>query len=279
MKLRATTLTILAAAVGLATMPATSAAGPPVPARPASPAGAPLAADPSADSVPSWRKEARAQKTEVLPSVIDVVNAGFETGTLLNWQFDEGSADVVVVPKNPPDACFQPSMPSEGNFMACMSTGSFYGGESNGGVRTDLTSGPISFDFKPGQIKISFDVDFQTEEDRMSIGHNDAFEARLVTAAGTFPIIQLDTFGRTEPGRGLKVEGFTELLGTNPGCSLVGIRTGLLHVTWSKPFDSVMRTLIARGPVFLEFSVTNQGDDTHTSIACVDDVEIRVTKP
>ena len=234
----------------------------------------------AAEAAPTARSKApRKETTVAAPVVVDIPNASFETGTFLNWQFDEGSADVVIVPKNPPDPCVQPEMPSDGNFMACMSTGSFYGGSSNGGVRTDLTSGPISFDFKPGNIKISFDVDFQTEESTRSIGHNDAFEARLVTTAGTFPIVQIDTFGRTEPGRGLSVEGFTELLGTQPGCGIVGLRTGHLKVTWSKPFDSVMRGTIARGPVFVEFSITNQGDTENTSIACIDNIVVKVTKP
>jgi hypothetical protein len=182
----------------------------------------------------------------------------------VNWQFDPGSADVVVVPKNPPDPCFQPDMPSDGNFMACMSTGNFYGGSSNGGVRTDLTSGPIEFEFKPGNIKISFDVDFQSEESLTSIGHNDAFEARLVTAAGTFPIVQIDTFGRTR---------------ARPGSQGRRLRESSRHAAGMRPRRvpdrhasrdlveavlSVMRPLIARGPVFLEFSVTNQGDDQNT---------------
>lgn len=271
MKSRASMLTLMLAAGWLAST--TTLAAPPADARASSTAG------PAASPGATARKEALAKKTEALPSVVDFLNASFETGTLANWQFDEGSADVVVVPKNPPDPCVQPDMPSDGNFMACMSTGSYYGGEANGGVRTDLTSGPIEFEFKPGEIKISFDVDFQSEESEMSIGHNDAFEARLVTAAGTFPIVQIDTFGRTEPGRGLKVEGFEELVGTQPGCGIVGFRTGMLHITWSKPFSSVMRTLIDRGPVFLEFSVTNQGDDQKTSIACVDNIVIKATKP
>jgi len=278
MKSRASMFTLLMAVGGLVSTSATAA--PPAPAAELRPAAAPAA--PSAAFRPgavASSKETRRKPTEVLPSVVDFLNASFETGTLVNWQFDEGSADVVVVPKNPPDACTQPDMPSDGNFMACMSTGNFYGGAANGGVRTDLTSGPIEFEFKPGNIKISFDVDFQSEESPTSIGHNDAFEARLVTAAGTFPIVQIDTFGRTEPGRGLKVEGFEELAGTLPGCAIKGFRTGMLRVTWSKPFSSVMRTLIARGPVFVEFSVTNQGDDQKTSIACVDNIVIKVTKP
>jgi len=261
MRFRALTITLVAAAVGLGSI-AADAAAPLAPESPASRARPPLG-----------------ETTVVAPSVATFINASFELGTFLNWQFDEGSADVAIVPKNPPDPCFQPSLPSDGNFMACMSTGTFYGGTSNGGVRTDLTSGPLLFDFKPGNIKISFDVEFQTEESAMSIAHNDSFEARLVTAAGSFPIVQIDTFGRTEPGRGLKVVGFSEMLGTRPGCALVGLRTGLLNVTWSKPFDAVMRGLIARGPVFVEFTISNQGDSTHTSIACVDNVEVKVTKP
>jgi len=260
-----------AALLGSTLAPVAGAAEPDVSAAPAPAQGRPEPA--------SHGKPVHPDKTVVAPVVADFPNASFETGTFLNWQFDEGSADVAIVPKNPPDPCTQPEMPSDGNFMACMSTGNFYGGSSNGGVRSDLTSGPIRFDFKPGNIKITFDVDFQTEEPIMSIGHNDAFEARLVTAAGTFPIVQIDTFGRTEPGRGLSVDGFTELLGTQPGCGIVGLRTGHLKITWSKPFDAVMRSTIARGPVFVEFSITNQGDTANTSIACVDNIVVKVTKP
>src|SRR4029453_2005772 len=223
-------------------------------------------------------KAPRPEKTVVAPVVVDFLNASFETGTFLNWQFDQGSAGGATAPSTPADPWLQPEMPSDGIFMACLSPGSFYGGSANGGVRTDLTSGPISFDFKPGNIKISFDGDFQTEESVSSIGHNDAFEARLITAAGSFPILQIDTFGRTLPGRGLKVEGFDELIGTQPGCGIVGVRTGHLKVTWSKPFDSVMRSIVARGPVFVEFSISNQGGDTHTSIARVANVGGGATK-
>ena len=217
--------------------------------------------------------------TRTAPSVADVANAGFETGDFTGWQFDAGSSDVAIVPKNPPNACFQPKMPSEGNYMACLSTGTFWGGTSNGGVRSDLTSGPVTFNFKPGNIKISFDVDFQTEESLQSIGHNDAFEARLVTTAGTFVILQIDTFGRTTPGRGLKVVGFDGMQGTQPNCGIAGLRTGLLTVTWTKPFDPFLTGTIARGPVFVEFSISNDGDAMHTSIACVDNIQVRVTKP
>lgn len=243
-------------------------------------AGPTLAAPAPSGGAPSHGRTApRPETLRTAPALADVPNGGFETGDLSDWQFDEGSADVVVLPKNPPNVCFQPDMPSEGNFMACLSTGSFFGGTSNGGVRSDLTSGPIPFDFKPGNIKVSFDVDFQTEEPLMSIGHNDSFEARLVTTAGTFVMLQVDTFGRTTPGRGLKVVGFEDLQGTQPGCDLVGVRTGLLNVTWSKPFDPFLRATIARGPVFVEFSISNQGDTSHTSIVCVDNLQVRVAKP
>lgn len=256
---RALVITLVAAAA-LASIPLSAAAAPTPPTH-------------------TGRGAAAHPKTIAAPVLADVANAGFEAGDLSGWQFHAGSTDVAIVPKNPPDACFQPDMPSEGNFMACLSTGTFFGAASNGGVRSDLTSDAITFSFRPDTIKITFDVDFQSEEPVQSIGHNDAFEARLVTLAGSFPIVQIDTFGRTTPGRGLRVEGFNDLQGTQPGCGIVGIRTGRLRVTWTKPLDPVLRATISRGPVFVEFSISNQGDAQDTSIACVDDVQVRVTKP
>src|SRR5205814_9244272 len=104
------------------------------------------------------------------------------------------------------------------------------------------------------------------------------FEARLITNAGTFVMVQLDTFGRTTPGRGLKVEGFNDLQGTQPNCGITGLRTGHLKVTWTKPFDPILRSQIGRGPVFVEFTISHQGDEQKQSIACVDNVKVQDTK-
>jgi hypothetical protein len=197
-------------------------------------------------------------------------------------------ADIAVVPNDPPSPCFQPDMPSEGCYMACLSTGNFFGGSANGtcsapphdGVRSDLVSDPINFAFRPGSIEVSFTVEFQTEENNIpSIGSNDAFQARLVTSAGTFVILQIDTFGRTPPGRGLRVEGASDFFDTAASCPLMGRRTEPLKVTWSKTVDPALRNAMGSGPVFIEFSVSDQGNTERTSIACVDDVRIKIRRP
>jgi len=70
------------------------------------------------------------------------------------------------------------------------------------------------FGFRPGTIKVSFDVDFQTEESEKSIGHNDAFEARLITMGvtdGGVPTAELGKItapvlilgGKNSPGKGV----------------------------------------------------------------------------
>src|SRR5262249_61078700 len=107
-----------AALPGSPPAPVAGAAEPDVSAAPAPAQGRPEPA--------SHGKPVHPDKTVVAPVVADFPNASFETGTFLNWQFDEGSADVAIVPKNPPDPCTQPEMPSDGNFMACMSNGNFY---------------------------------------------------------------------------------------------------------------------------------------------------------
>ena len=205
----------------------------------------------------------------------DSLNGNFETGDFTGWAVQGVTADVAIVPKDPPPACFVPDMPSDGCFMACMSTGSFFGGASNGGVRSDLTSDAITFDFRPGRLRVSFDVVFATQEPNPSTAFNDAFQARLVTNAGTYVILQIDTFGRTPNGKGLKVVGESALTPVAGGCSLdSGLRTKRLNVSWTKTLDPTVRQAIDHGPIYIEFSVSNQGNTERTSLACVDGVKV-----
>ena len=161
--------------------------------------------------------------------------------------------------------CFDPPEdPTNNQYMACFSTGTFFGGSAAGGMRSDITSNPIVFTFRPDVITVSFSVDFQTEESAGSVDHNDAFQARLVTSQGSFPIVQIDTFGHTPVGRGLTVDGFRGFTDTASTCPLHGKRTHRLKVSWKRPIDFALRLLIGTGPVFLEFSIWNQGDTTRT---------------
>lgn len=218
-------------------------------------------------------------KVETRTQQVYPANGGFEKGDLSNWI---ANGDVAIVADDPSPACFRPTMPSEGHLMACLSTNRFFGGASVGDLRSDLTSEPIVFNFKPTGIKVSFTVDFQTSESIQSIAHDDAFEARLITPAGTYVMVQVDPFGRTPPGRGLAVTGFTQLEDVDPDCKdasgapFVGKRTGRLQVTWTLPLDAVLRGVIGTGPVQVEFTVSNQGDALNPSIACVDDVQVSV---
>lgn len=216
-------------------------------------------------------------------STIDI-NGGFETGDFTGWQFPGPIADVAIVSNNPPPACFAPDMPSEGTHMACLSTEDFFGGIANGDVRSDLTSDPIALPFRPAKISVSFTVDFQTQEDLPSVVFNDAFQARLVTHGGTFVMLQIDTFGRTTPGGGLHVEDFTDFSDSPPGCALTegkntGHDTGRLRVSWTKNVDALLRRAIGLGPVYIEFSISDQGGPDRTSIACVDEVNLKVSRP
>src|SRR5262249_54237704 len=147
-------------------------------------------------------------------------NGDFETGDFTGWSFDESDAAIVLT--NPPtlqpggasralDApfipCFDPPAdPLNNHYMACLSTGTFFGGEAAGGVRSDLTSDPIELSFKPDIFTVVFSVDFQTEEPIRSLVHNDTFQARFITDQGSFPIFGIDTFGLTPVGRGVTIQ-------------------------------------------------------------------------
>ena len=206
-----------------------------------------------------------------------LVNGDFETGDLTGWSFDE--ADVAIVSTNPPPVCFDPPPhPTTNLYMACMSTGTWFGGASAGGMRSDLTSDAVVLTFRPYTIKLSFTVDFQTSEQLRSMAHNDAFEARLVTPVGTYPIVVLDTFGRTISGHGLTVANYFGLEATASDCPLSGLRTRRITVTWARSFSSALQSAIGKGPFWVEFSVSNQGDTQHPSIVCIDDVTLKASR-
>lgn len=203
-----------------------------------------------------------------------ITNGDFEQGTLQeSW---DSLGDVAVLASNPPQPCIAGDSPVWGCYMACLSNGSFFGGEAIAGLRSDLTSREVVFDSKPLAIEVTFAVDFQTEDSPASLGQNDAFQARLVTRAGTFPIIELDSFGRTPPGSELHVTGFDGLIASPDGCTLSGGRgTGRIQVTWKRTLNGSLQNAIGRGPVHVEFSVVGQGGTTGTTLACVDDVVVR----
>jgi hypothetical protein len=224
----------------------------------------------AAGSAPGEMREAAAT-TPLL------VNGDFETGDLTGWSYDE--ADVAAVSTNPPPVCFDPPPnPTTNHYMACMSTGTWFGGASAGGMRSDLSSDTVVLTFRPYTIKVSFTVDFQTSEQPRSLAHNDAFEARLVTPVGTYPIILLDTVGRTISGHGLTVANYFGLEATASDCPLNGLRTRRITVTWTRSFSSALQTAIGKGPFWIEFSVSNQGDTQHPSIVCIDDVTLKASR-
>lgn len=218
-------------------------------------------------------------------------NGGFETGDLSGWT-TTADADATSAPRDPQDpriSCFLPDMPSEGCYMACLSTGNLFGGGSAGGMRTDLTSEEILFLARPDRIEVEFNADYQTSEDAEAVTTNDSFQARLVTPVGTFVILHVDTFGAVTTGGGLNVEnsdgqriGAVTLVPTESGpgsvCTFTGLRTKRLKVRWTKTLDPGIKTQIGTGPVYIEFSVSNQGDTENTSILCVDDVRIKGRK-
>ena len=228
-------------------------------------------------AVTDGARSASGEMREAAAATPLLVNGDFETGDLSGWSFDE--ADVAIVSTNPPPVCFDPPPnPTTNHFMACMSTGTWFGGASAGGVRSDLTSDGVVLTFRPYTIKLSFTVDFQTSEPLSSLAHNDAFEARLVTPVGTYPIIVLDTFGRTISGHGLTVANYLGLEATAADCPLNGFRTRRITVTWTRSFSSAIQSAIGKGPFWIEFSVSNQGDTQHPSIVCLDDVTLKASR-
>jgi hypothetical protein len=203
-----------------------------------------------------------------------LADGDFEQGILGTDWYPTG--DVTVLPTDPPPPCFTADAPDWGCYMACVSNTGFFGAEATNGLRSDLTSRQIVFDSKVDTIKVSFAVEFQTEQAQGSIGANDAFEARLITMAGTFPIIQIDSFGRTVPNNHLTVQGFTGYVPSPVGCTLVnGLDTRRLTISWTKSLNTVLKNQIGRGPVYVEFTIAGQGSSGRTAIACVDNVQVK----
>jgi hypothetical protein len=208
------------------------------------------------------------ERDEILPS------GDFETGTLGEDWIPQGDAE--LLPAQPPPPCLTADSPDWGCYLACLSTDDVFGGQALGGVRSDLTTRGLTLPFRPDKLEVTFVVDYQTEEALFSIDTNDAFEARLITPAGTFPILQIDTFGRTVPDKHLSVAGYTGFFPSPESCTLDGaLRTRRLSVRWTKPLDASLKSLIGTGPVSVQFSVLGQGDGQGRTIACVDDVVVK----
>jgi hypothetical protein len=204
---------------------------------------------------------------------IELPNPSFETGDLSSWAF---SGDVAVLDLG---ECLQPQLPSDGVYAACLSTEDLdeNGTAAVGGVRSELVSPPISLDFRPDSLKVSFEFDYGSDETLQSVLFNDSVTVTLLTPIGPYPILVSDTWGTTLPNRGLKLNGSTALGPPNPGCP-VARQTDRIFVDYKRGIPASLAEQVANGPIQVQFSVSDQGGLDGLTFLCIDNLRIRAKK-
>jgi len=198
-----------------------------------------------------------------------LLDQNFDTADILGWR---ASGDLCVAP------AFCAGQP-EGNYWVAFSTNdsadprTMCGSVSIRGLQTIFRSPDLLLPFKPSKFRVQFRVKFLTNEAVDSDLGNDQFTVRLLTRGGPVTILSVDDSGPSPESKNLKIEGSGEFHESN--CSPDWkYETDFLDVTYYRTFHEAVRTKMMKGPVALEFGLTNGFDADFDSAVVLDNVKL-----
>jgi hypothetical protein len=201
-----------------------------------------------------------------------LLNADFDQADMTGWRL---SGDACVT------TAFCAGRPSS-RYWVALSTNSadkdsitMCGASSVGGLQTILRSPDIPLPFKPQRIRVEFNVKFLTNENTATDLGTDTLTIRLLTMAGPVHIASIDDSGASPGSKNLVIRGDSTFRDSE--ChSQWKHETDMLHVSYYRTFREPVRTMMAAGPMAIEFALTNNFDSDFDSAAVLDNVQIRV---
>ncbi|GGG11901.1 hypothetical protein GCM10010912_65400 [Paenibacillus albidus] len=212
-----------------------------------------------------------------------LINGTFETGNWIGWN---GNGDVRVISK------LGPLKPTEGNYMAIISTGLGFENNDNGGI--DYNSDSYieqSFIVPEGATTLSFDYNFISEEPKEFVGSkfNDTFKTTVTTSVyiNTASVVTSHVNGGPSVtssvyGNESVVIGTESINGSTPywidenkvaidfyGGDETAYMTNWKHVQ----FD--VSQFAGKASIVLRFHVWDQGDSVYDSAVLIDNIILK----
>ena len=200
-----------------------------------------------------------------------LLNATFDDADLHGWKI---AGDLCVAP------AFCGGQPF-GKYWVAFSTNNdqdpitMCGSNSIAGLATVLRSPNLALNGKPSRIRVDFKIKFLTNENTDTDLGNDSLIVTILTSAGPIVVAAFDDSGASPESQNLLIRGdqrFHES-GCNPTWKY---ETGILQVSYYRSFRDPFRSLMAAGPIAIEFSLNNQFDSDFDSAVIIDDIQLSV---
>ena len=200
-----------------------------------------------------------------------LLNATFDDADLHGWKI---AGDLCVAP------AFCGGEPF-GKYWLALSTNNdkdpitMCGSNSVAGLQTVLRSPDLAFRGKPSRIRVNFKIKFLTNENTDTDLGNDSLSVTVLTSAGPIVIAAFDDSGASPGSTNLTIEGDPNFRESR--CSPTWkSETGVLQVSYYRTFREPFRSLMAAGPIAIEFLLNNRFDTDFDSAVILDDIQLRV---
>jgi hypothetical protein len=200
-----------------------------------------------------------------------LLNATFDDADLHGWKI---AGDLCVAP------AFCGGEPF-GKYWLALSTNNdedpitMCGSNSVAGLQTVLRSPNLAFRGKPSRIRVDFKIKFLTNENTDTDLGNDSLSVTVLTSAGPIVIAAFDDSGASPGSTNLTIGGDPSFRESR--CSPTWkYETGVLQVSYYRSFRDPFRSLMAAGPIAIEFLLNNRFDTDFDSAVILDDIQLRV---